>query len=104
MADEDWLAEESSRPDDRVERQIRLDHSTGAGVDRTGIWYVSQEPGKLLSAEPGAECFQRTGTINEGAKARVGVKSARWPPVILRRRALAVKARVQGGESEASRA
>jgi hypothetical protein len=33
-----------------------------------------------------------------------GVKRARWPPVIRPRRGLAVKARVQGGESEASRA
>lgn len=46
---------------------------------------------------------RRYGAV-EGSKARVGVKRARWPPVILRRRGLAVKARVQGGESEASRA
>jgi len=45
----------------------------------------------------------RNGAV-EGAKARVGVKRARWPPVILRGRGLAVKARAQGGESEASRA
>jgi hypothetical protein len=82
-------------------------HSTGAGVDRTGILYVSQEPGKLLSAEPvhhhirdgsgRADCFQRTGTTNEGAKARVGVKRPLAPshPVPP---ALAVKARVQGRE------
>ena len=38
-----------------------------------------------------------------GAEARVGVTRARWPPATLRRRGLAVKARVQGGESEASR-
>ena len=39
-----------------------------------------------------------------GVKVRVGVNRVRWPPVIRRRRGLAVKARVQGGESEASQA
>jgi hypothetical protein len=39
-----------------------------------------------------------------GAEARVGVTRARWPPATLPRRGLAVKGRVQGGESEVSRA
>ena len=36
------------------------------------------------------------------AKARLGITTTRWPPDTLRRRGLAVKARVPGGETEVS--
>jgi hypothetical protein len=41
---------------------------------------------------------------SRGAKARVGVKGTRWPPLLLRRPGLAVKAQVHGDECEASKA